>query len=68
MNNEIPYALVSPQFSAGRSGGDVRADSNAPGQPMWGAVVEENIVRARLPSRQSRLISGTYSALQISAS
>jgi len=68
MNNEIPYMLVSAQFSAGQPDGDVRADNNAPGQPVWGAAVEENNARARLPSRQSRLISGTYSALQISAS
>jgi len=68
MNNEIPYMLVSAQFSAGQPGGDVRADNNAPARPMWGAMAEENIARARLPSRQSRLISGTYSTLQISAS
>jgi len=60
--------LVSARFSAGRPGGDARADNNAPGRPVWGAAVEGNIARARLPSRQSRLISGTYSALRISAS
>ena len=66
MNNEIHVGL--PQFSAGQSDGDARADNSVPGQLTWGAVVEENIARARLPSRRSRLISGTYSALQISVS
>ena len=68
MNNEIPHMLVSPQFSAGRPGGDARADNSAPGQPMSGAAAEENNERARPPSRRSRLISGTYSAPQISGS
>jgi len=68
MNNEIPYMLVSPQFSAGRPGGHARADNSAPGQPLWGAVAEGNNARARPPSRRSRSISGTYSALRISVS